>query len=109
MDVTWEGVVIIWAGFLWPMLVTIAYLLIKGRKISDKGKCFVISTAVGYVVFVIANVLFSLLVQVFIDTDKITKNSQDFELLASSLVLFSVIFFLAPPIISSHILYKRNS
>ena len=50
------GVVFIWIGFLWPFIVSSAYLVIS--KPSRAGKYFLVSTAIGYVIMIGLNMVF---------------------------------------------------
>ena len=101
-------VVFIWVSFLWPILVTIAYLMFKGA-IRHKAKYFLASVIVGYLLFATVTFLGSFLVRQFIDIDRLMDGNLNIELLTGLLFVISVLAHYIPPILSSHMLAKRFS
>jgi hypothetical protein len=58
MDVSIGGVIFIWAAFFWPLIITTAFTVIKGKCIAKKGLFFVSSTVACYVIGILMNFIF---------------------------------------------------
>jgi hypothetical protein len=101
-------VIFIWASFLWPIIVSIAFLLFKS-KIIKKGKYFLVNSLVGYGIFICVNILIIILTRTFIDIEKLTENGVNIEMLANSIFWVGILVLYFPPIVSSHLLAKRFS
>ena len=101
-------VIFIWVGFLWPVIISIAYLAFK-TEINKKGIYFLASTMAGYGMYIAINFLMVFLLRTFIDIEKITENGVNVEILANSLFWVSLFVIFLPPVLSSHLLAKRFS
>jgi len=95
----------IWIGFLWPIIVSILFILIK--KMDNKGKYFLVSTSIGYVIFIFFNFLIMFLSRKFIDVDEFIKNGTDLELVSNIVGWITPIALFIPPIIFSYYLSKK--
>lgn len=102
-------VIFIWVGFLWPVITTYAFLLIRGRHISRKVKYFFVSALVGYALFIGTNVLVTLLVRSFLDTERLMEKGINAEALVSDIFWVIGLLLFVPPVISSYRLAKRFS
>lgn len=91
-------VLFIWISFLWPIIVTSFYLIIKRKQITAKGKYFLLSTTGGYVLLIGLNFLISFLARSFIEPNDIGM---------ITLAIGTTIILFIPPVIFSHVLSKR--
>lgn len=91
-------VIFIWVGLLWPVLVTLAFMATKGASISRKGKYFLASVFVGYLLFIVGNVLAAWLARALIDT---------IQPVVTSVFLVTAILLYVPPVISTYFIAKR--
>ena len=101
-------VLFIWIIFLWPIIVSILFILIK--KINNKGKYFLISVSVGYIILIFCNILIIFLSRKFLNIDelvKLVKNGTDLELLNNILGWTTSIILFLPPILFSYYLSKK--
>jgi len=103
-----ECVVFIWVSFLWPILVTIAYLMFKDA-IRHKAKYFFASIIAGYLLFAAVSFLGSFLVRQFIEIDSLMDGNLNIELLPELIFVINVLAHYIPPLLSSHMLAKRFS
>jgi len=109
MDITWEGVVFIWVVFLWPVLLSGFYLAWKKSLIKSKGKFFLASTAVGYVLLILGNILGTALILGFVKASGTyveTPNTETFVTIITA-VIMAILLLL--PVVSTHLLAKRFS
>jgi len=98
-------VLFIWITFLWPIIVSILFILIK--KINNKGKYFLISVSIGYIVLIFCNILITFLSRKFLNVDELVKNGTDLELVSNILGWTTSIISFLPPIILSYYLSKK--
>jgi len=92
-------VLFIWIGFLWPIIVSSFYLIIRKKQIIAKGKYFLLSTIGGYVLLIGLNFLISFFARNFLEVN----SDIGMKILAFST---TVILFI-PPVVFSHMLSKR--
>ena len=97
-------VIFIWVSFLWPVIVSGAYLTIK-QNIEKQGKYFLISTVLGYILLVSSNFLVSYLAAILIKGG-FTEGK---ELYVNPVIWLTVVLLYLPPVISSHALAKKYS
>ena len=109
MDVTWEGVVFIWALLLWPILVGGFYLAWKKGTITRKGKFFFVSVAVGYVVLLLGNLLGPVFLFGVLKATGNTVISPEAEPLVNTLTAIIMAILFLFPVFSTHYLSKRFS
>lgn len=93
-------VIFIWVGFLWPVLVTFAFMAIKGASITRKGKYFIASVLVGYLLYVVGNTFAAWLARSLIDT---------IQPVATSIFFVTALLLCVPPVISTYLIAKRYS
>jgi len=94
-------ILFIWAGFLWPVIVSGFYLIIKRDKIVSKGKYFLVSTFGGYILLIGFNFLISFIASSFLGPDS--------EVEMKTLVMVTTMILFIPPVVFSHVLSKKYS
>ena len=88
----------IWIAFLWPIIVSSFYLIIRKKQIIAKGKYFLLSAIGGYVLLVGFNFLISFLVRNFLELDSVNIKILA---IATTIILFIL------PVVFSHVLFKK--
>jgi hypothetical protein len=86
--------------FLWPLIVSSFYLIIKREQITSKGKYFLLSTSGGYILLVAFNFLIGLFARNFLAPDSVNMKI---------LAIATTVILLIPPVVLSHVLYKKYS
>ena len=94
-------ILFIWIGFLWPILVSSFYLIINKQKIRAKAKYFLSSTLGGYILLISLNWLIGFLARNFLEIN--SHEGMNILALSTTMILF------IPPVIFSHILFKRTA
>ena len=101
-------IIFIWVSFLWPVIITVAYIVLK-KVITRKSMYFLASIAAGYGMLIVINFLIMPLLKTSIDIEKITENGVNIEILTSSLFWIGLFTIYLPPILSSYLLAKKFS
>lgn len=96
-----ECALFIWLGFLWPLIITSIYLITNKQQISSKGKYFLLSTFGGYALMIGFNFLIAFLANSFLDINSGVE--------MKTLALGTTIILFIPPMVLSHVLYKKYS
>ena len=94
-------ILFIWIGFLWPIIVSGFYLIIRKKQITAKGKYFLLSTIGGYTLFIGFNFLISFLARNFLEVN--SDEGMKILALTTTMILF------IPPVIFGHVLFKRTA
>ena len=94
-------ILFIWAGFLWPIIVSGFFLIIKRDKIISKRKYFLVSTFGGYVLLIGFNFFIGFVARIYIDPNG------DAEM--KTIVMVTTMILLLPPVVLSHVLSKKYS
>ena len=92
-------------SFLSPIIVSIIFILI--RKIANKGKYFIISIPIGYMIFIASNLLTTFLARTFIDTEELIKNGTDLEMVSNIVGWTTPILLFMPIIVFNYYLSKK--
>ncbi len=94
-------ILFIWNGFLWPLIVSGLYLIVKKQQITSKGKFFLLSSLGGYVLMIGLNFLISFIAKSFLGPNS------EVEMKTLAIVITMILFI--PPVILSHVLSKKYS
>ena len=103
-----ECVIFIWVSFLWPVLVTAAYLHFK-KSITKKGKYFLINTIIGYAIYILTNILLMYFARNFINIDELENSGVNLESAANIFIFVSMLILFLPPVASSYYVAKKFS
>jgi len=94
-------ILFIWSGFLWPLIVSGFYLIIKKQQIRSKGKFFLLSSLGGYVLLIGFNFLISFIARSFLGPES--------EVEMKTLAMVTTMILFIPPVVLSHVLSKKYS
>jgi hypothetical protein len=98
MDVGWGGVIFIWIGFLWPVIVTSLFMLLKSSAVK-KGSKFILSVAGGYAAMFVGNFLAIGCAKVLTSDYLLGNSGASFEKYFGSLMnIVFILFMVLPPI-----------
>jgi hypothetical protein len=99
-------ILLLWTIFLWPLIVSFFYLILKRKSIISKGKFFLLSSLIGYTLTIGVSVLMNFLKDITEITEFILNSTET----QQSLIWWfeSCILFL-PTIVSSHLLARKYS
>lgn len=107
MNITWEGVVVIWVIFLWPVLLAGSYLVWKKGIISRKAKFFFVSVVVGYVLLLVGNFLGPAILFGALKVTGTTSIPPEAEPMINVFSILIMGILLVLPIVSTHYIAKR--
>ena len=99
-------ILLLWTIFLWPLIVSLFYLILKSKSIISKGKFFLLSSLVGYALIIGVSILMNFLK----DNTEITEfilNSTETQ--QSLIWWFEGCILFLPTIISNHVLARKYS
>lgn len=109
MDVGWGGVAFIWTGFLWPVLVTVVYVIWKRAAILRKGLFFVASVVAGYLAMLMGSLLSYILVRSVISIEDLERGDIPNENLIHVFVVLGALLYFMLPVLSTHFLSRKLS
>ena len=109
MDVGWGGVIFIWIGFLWPVIVTSLFTLVKSSAVKKSGN-FALSIAGGYTAMFAGNFLALGCVKILTSDYLLGESGPSFEkYVSSSMNILFIVFMVLPPIaVAFYITKIRN-
>ena len=99
-------IILLWTLFLWPIIVSSYYLILKKQQLTCKGKYFLVSSLVGYTLIIGASALINLLKSNTIVMEQLIRSTESQQ--ALTWWIEAAILFL-PTIILSYILAKRSA
>lgn len=111
-----SGLILIvsFAGFFWPMLVSCLYLVFRWRAISGKASFWFVSSLVGYVLFIGVPFLLRVFVVSYFGSEKAVLQelkNPDYRWFVDyywSIIAIVMLTIALLPIFSTHYIYKKR-
>ena len=108
MDVGLGGVIFIWVGFLWPVIVTSLFTIFKNSAVRKRGY-FALSLFGGYVSMFIGNFITVGFSNILTSSYLLGNGGESFEkYFSSSMSILGFIFIALPPIFIAFFVSKKK-